>query len=587
MQDLLIRGATVVDGTGAPARRADVAVRDGIVTAVGRLNEPARRTIDADGALLTPGFIDVHTHYDGQFLWDDLLDPSFSNGVTTVIAGNCGVGFAPARPEHRRMLMELMEGVEDIPGPVLDEGLDWRWTSFPDYLDRLDERRYTMDIGLQLTHAPLRIHVMGDRAARHEAATAEDIAAMGELVREAMRAGAMGFSTGRFLGHRATTGEHVPGTFADDRELLGLAAALGAGGHGVFQIVPHGIAGNLFNAQATREERLAEHAMLVRIAKASGRPLVFTCIQFQEDPEDWRIMLDASGKAHAEGARVHPMTSARGIGGLTMLDGYHPFMLRPAYVEIAELPLAERVAAMREPERRAAILAQEGQEVPGKETTALLLANFRAALPELYLIAPPFDYEPGPERQLATAAARSGRTIEAELYDHLVQGAGDSFAAHMATNYENGSLDGVREMLADPIVISGLSDGGAHVRFICDGGLPTFQLLFWCRDRLRGPKLPLEHMVRKATHDGARLYGLDDRGVIAPGKRADLNLIDFDRLAIGMPRMTHDLPSGGGRLVQDGSGYLATIVAGTVTREKDEETGARPGRLMRPGAARG
>jgi N-acyl-D-aspartate/D-glutamate deacylase len=582
VHDILIRGGRVVDGTGAPERSGDVAIDGGLITAVGRVEGPARRVIEADGALVTPGFVDTHSHFDGQYLWDDRLDPCFSNGVTSVIAGNCGVGFAPARPRDQRMLMALMEGVEDIPGAVLEEGLDWRWESFTDYLDRIDERRFTMDVGVQLPHAPLRVYVMGERAARHEAATAEDIEAMRRLLREGLDAGALGFSTGRFLGHRSTNGEHPPGTFACDDELLAMASVLRESGRGVFQMVPCGVAGEIFGAMATREERLVEHDRMVRIAKAANRPLIYTLVQFQSDPDDWKLMLAASEQAHSEGARVHPLTSARAVGGLTLLEGYHPFLLRPAYLEIANLPLAERAAAMREPGRRAAILGQAGEDVvAGNEAVAQIVGSVQTFLPDIYLMSPPLDYEPGPERRLGACAERSGKSLEAELYDHLSAGDGGGLAAQFVTNFWNDGLEGVRDMLANPIVIAGLGDAGAHVRFICDGALPSFQLSFWCRDRVRGPKLPLEYMVRKATQDPARLYGLNDRGTIAPGMRADLNVIDLERLTIGMPTMVYDLPSGGGRLIQKADGYLATLVAGAVTRENDKETGARPGRLIR------
>ena len=343
MHDLLIRGGTVIDGTGRAGFAADVAIRDGVIVEVGRVSGAAREVIDASGAIVTPGFIDVHTHYDGQFLWDDRLDPSFSHGVTTAIAGNCGVGFAPALPEHRHALVELMEGVEEIPGVVLDEGLDWNWKSFPDYLDRLAARHYTMDIASHITHAPLRVFVMGERALRHEAATADDVAAMSQLVREAMDAGAVGFSAARLLEHLSSKGDNVPGTFAQDDELLSIARAMGESGHGTFQIIPMGGVGASMYDEAGHDARLAEHERLVAIARASGRPLTYSLVQFNSDPADWEMMIAESERANAMGLAITPQVGARGVGAMTMLEGFHVFMLRPSYQAVAHLPLADRM----------------------------------------------------------------------------------------------------------------------------------------------------------------------------------------------------------------------------------------------------
>ena len=582
--DILIRDGSIADGSGAAVRSGDVAIRDGIIIEVGKVDTPARRTIDAAGALVTPGFIDVHTHYDGQVLWDEQLEPSFSNGVTTALAGNCGVGFAPVRPEHRDMLMELMAGVEDIPGAVLKEGLDWNWRSFPDYLDRVASRRYGLDFGVQVTHAPLRVFVMGERAARHEAATPEDIAEMSRLLVEAMDAGAMGFSAARFLGHRSSAGEFVPGTFADDAELLALAAAMGSTGKGVFQIVPHGAAGDIMGKAASREERLAEHDRFVRLAKAAGGPLTYMLLQFQSDPSDWQMMLDASDRANREGAQIHPQTAPRATGALTHLEGYHPFMLRPSYLQIAGLALPDRVRAMRDPARRRAILTEEDAET-ADAAQAMLVASYKNAA-ALYPMSLPIDYEPDADQTLALRAARSGTSLEEALYDHLVAGDGNDFAATFAANYVDRSLDTVHRLLTHPNVISGLGDAGAHVKFVSDGSMPSFQLAFWTRDRRRGPRLPMEFVVKKLTGDNADLYGLADRGVLAPGKRADINVIDLDRLQVDLPRMAFDLPSGAGRLLQRSAGYVATMVAGQITRWLDEDTGARPGRLIRSGRLR-
>jgi N-acyl-D-aspartate/D-glutamate deacylase len=586
MFDLIIRGGTVIDGTGAAGFAADVAIKDGLIVEVGQVSGPAREEIDADGAIVTPGFIDVHTHYDGQFLWDDRLDPSFSHGVTTAIGGNCGVGFAPVLPEHRQALIELMEGVEEIPGVVLDEGLDWDWKSFPDYLDRLAAREYTMDIAAHITHAPLRVFVMGERALNHEAATAEDVAEMAVLVREAMDAGAVGFSGARLLEHLSSKGAHVPGTFADDDELLGMARAMGESGHGTFQIIPLGGVGASMFDQAGREARRAEHDRIVRIAEVSGRPLTYSLVQFNSDEEDWRMMVEESERAAAAGLPITPQVGARGVGSMTMLDGYHIFKLRPSYHEVAHLPLAERVVALRDPVRRAAILREQSDPalVAADPTLGAFLEVLRKRAGNVFPMSLPLDYEPAEEDKLGVLAEAAGVEIEEYLYDHYTANDGTNVCASHVLNFAGGGLDGCYEMLKRDITASGLADGGAHMKMICDASMPTFMLSYWGRDRTRGPTLPVEHLIRKLSLKNAELYGFSDRGQIAPGKRADINVIDLERLALHIPRMAHDLPKGSPRLLQGSTGYLATMVGGVVTRRHDAETGARPGRLIRSSA---
>lgn len=587
MHDVLIRGGVVIDGSGAPGFTADVAISDGIITEVGKVSGTARDVIDADGAIVTPGFIDVHTHYDGQFLWDDRLEPSFSHGVTTAIAGNCGVGFAPVLPQHRQALIELMEGVEEIPGIVLEEGLDWNWKSFPDYLDRLAERRYTMDVAAHITHAPLRVFVMGERALRQEPATAQDVRQMAVLVREAMDAGAIGFSGARLIEHLSSKGDNVPGTFADDDELLGIARALGESGHGTFQIIPLGGVGASMYDQAGQTVRRAEHDRMVRIAKVSGRPLTYSLVQFNSDENDWRMMIEASEQAAAAGLPITPQVGARGVGAMTMLDGYHIFMLRPSYVEVAHLPLAQRVSALREPTRRAAILRETSDPVSVATDPKIgaFVEMLRGRIGGIFPMTLPLDYEPAPEDKLEALAAKAGVPMEEYLYDHYTSGPGTNVCASHVLNFAGGGLDATYDMLGRDITASGLADGGAHMKMICDASMPTFQLSFWARDRKRGPKLPLEHLVRKLSRKNAELYGLSDRGMIAPGLRADINVIDFDDLGVLMPHMVHDLPKGGARLLQGSTGYLATLAAGEVTRRNGGETGARPGRLIRSAPA--
>jgi N-acyl-D-aspartate/D-glutamate deacylase len=585
MHDTIIRGGTVIDGRGGPARQADVAIADGRIVEIGRIAAPARQTIDADGAIVTPGFIDPHSHYDGQVMWDDTLDPSFSHGVTTTIAGNCGVGFAPAREEDRQGLIEFMSGVEDIPGIVLDEGLDWGWRSFPDYLNRVAARRYAMDVAFHVTHAPLRVHVMGERALRHEAATDEDIAEMAQQVREGMAAGAVGFSTGRIVEHRSSKGNHVPGTFALENEVVALARAMGAEGRGVFQVAPKGQVGSLFlpEGDSGREARLAEHRLLETIAARSGRPVTYGVIEVDSDPDDIRVMIEESDRAIARGVPVYPQITSRGGGQIYMLDGYHVFLMKPSYREIAHLPLKSRIEAMREPARREAILAEPHVEgaYADDHMTLSLLRYMLAHSDDQFILQSSLDFEPGPERRLAALAAATNRTPEAYLYDHYTSGEGDNFSVNFVVNYSHGSLETTRGFLMNPNVVSGLADGGAHIKVICDASLPTFQLAYWTRSRRRGEPIPLEFMVAKLTSSPARLYGLTDRGALEVGRRADINVIDHARLNLKMPRMVHDLPSGSGRLLQDSEGYLATLVAGVTTRRHDQDTGARPGGLIR------
>lgn len=585
--DVLIKGGTIFDGSGTVSGyTGDVAIADGrIVEVGGRISTAAKQTIEADGAIVVPGFVDFHTHYDGQFLWDDELDPSFSHGVTTVVSGNCGVGFAPAGEHHRRELIDLMEGVEDIPGIVLDEGLDWNWRSFADYLDRLDGRAYTMDIGVQLAHAPLRVFIMGERGLNHENATAEDIALMAKHVEEAMAAGAMGVSAGRILEHRSARGAHVPGTFAEQEELVALAGAMGRAGTGTFQIIPLGAVGSAEDHESSVRTRRAEHERIEELARAAGRPVTYLLQQFPSDPDDWKAMLAYTEDAVRAGLAIRPQTSARGIGMLSMLDGHHIFRFRPSYLEIAHLPREQRAAAMRDPARRAAILSEaDSEEAMAMDPAAAdLVRTTRSRVGYTFKLDMPLDYEPGPERRLDAIARARGITPDEVLYEHLSSGNGSNITASFFLNYGNNSLDAVHEMMSNPLVANGLGDGGAHMRMMCDGSMPTFALSFWGRDRTRGPRLPLEMLVHKLTRDGALLYGMTDRGLIKEGMRADVNVIDFDGLALEAPLMTNDLPSGGSRILQGAQGYLATMVNGVITRRDDRATGERPGRLLRSG----
>lgn len=587
MLDTVIRGGRVIDGTGSPGRSGDVGIKDGVIVSVGdKITQPAREEIDADGAIVTPGFIDPHTHYDGQFFWDDKLDSSFSAGITTVVAGNCGVGFAPFRPEFRQELIDMMEGVEDIPGLVLAEGLDWNWRSFPDYLDRIAERQYTMDVACGIAHAPLRVFVMGERALRHEMATEEDIRAMADIVRDAMAAGAAGFSSGRILEHRSSKGEMIPGTLTEERELLEIAKAMGSYGTGVFQIIPKGASGSNFGFAISPEERAAEYRLMADISRASGRPLTYVLLQDDGDPDYWKESAALAEKYASQGADIWPQVSARQITLFVHVDGYHPFRCRPTYMKLHHLPRAERVKAMRDPAVRQAILEEE--DVPVEQAPSPIIHHFANRFATmahtLYLLSMPIDYEPDETKRVGSISEQSGRPMEEIVYDWLTEGEGDNIAAQHVHNYARNDLQDTYELFQQPRVLSGLGDGGAHLGISCDAAMPTFQLAFWARDRARGPKIAVEEIVRRMTSQGAAVYGMNDRGVLAPGKRADINVIDLDRVSVEVPRYIHDLPSGGPRFVQQSRGFLATMVKGEVTRRFDEDCGRRPGRLLRTAA---
>ncbi|WIW89422.1 amidohydrolase family protein [Sphingobium sp. V4] len=585
MYDTIIRGGHIIDGTGRPAFTGDIAIENGRIAKVGgTINTAARQVIDADGAIVTPGFIDPHTHFDGQFLWDDVLEPAFSHGVTTAIGGNCGVGFAPLRHDCLEPLIELMEGVEDIPGIVLTEGLDWQWSTFPDYLDRLKEREYTIDVAAQVPHAPLRVYVMGERALSHEDATAEDIAQMARLMDDAMAAGAAGFSAGRILEHVSSKGVRAPGYKAREEELIALAQAMSRHNCGVFQIIPKGDSGDLINAPLSRDEREFEHGLMERIAMAGGRPVNYLLHQIRNDPDDWVWMCEASARKREEGIPIYPQVAPRGIGFLSSLDGHHPFLLKPSYREIAGLAIPERAAAMRDPERRARILAETDIEATGPNALRIsgVVSRLTTGAGLMYALGDPPQYEPSSADSFQSRAEASGVTPLELYYDLLASGDGGNLAVFFMLNYWDRDLEAVRGMMDAPGSILGLGDGGAHLLAICDGSFPTFCLSYWTRDRTRGDRFPLERMVHKLTGEIAALYGFSDRGRIAPGLRADINVIDHARLQIERPRIVNDLPSGGRRYVQGSRGYLATLVNGVVTRRFDSATGARPGRFARP-----
>ncbi len=562
MHDLVIHSGTVVDGTGGAPRRADVAVDGDRIVAVGPDLGSATRRVDAEGCLVTPGWVDPHTHYDAQVTWDAEVSPSGWHGVTTAVIGNCGVGFAPARPADRSGLIRLMEGVEDIPGPVLEAGLRWDWESFADYLDALDRTPRTVDIAAQLPHGAVRSYVMGERAVA-EAATDDDIAAMFALVRDGLRAGAVGFTTSRTPVHRSADGNPVPGTNATAKELLVIGAALRDAGTGVF-----GVATDF-------ADEAAEFQWMTEVSQLSGRPVTFAVVQGNDDTKGWQRQLLGAARARAAGAQLVPQIAGRPTGILMGLESTaHPFFRNRAYAEIADLPLAARVERMRDPAVRRRIL----EEPPPPRGYANLYAT---AFHRLFPLGDPPDYEPPAERSVAAIAARRGEAANAVAYDLLLGNGGHDLLYFPLLGYADGDCEAIRVMLEDPNALLGLGDGGAHCGFVCDASQPTFMLTHWARDRNRGPRLPVERVVRMLTRDPAELFGFRDRGVLAPGRRADLNVIDFDHLQLRPPEMVHDLPAGGRRLIQRAVGYRATLLAGSLTYDHGIPTGARPGRVLR------
>jgi N-acyl-D-aspartate/D-glutamate deacylase len=583
VHDLVIRGGTVVDGTGAPSRIADVAVDGGRITAVGDVRESGRETIDARGLLVTPGFVDIHTHYDAQATWDAHLAPTCWHGVTTVVVGNCGVGFAPARRQDREWLIGLMEGVEDIPGAALSAGIRWEWETFPEYLDALGRMPRALDVGAQVPHGAVRAYVMGERGATNEPATADDIAAMERVVREALECGALGFSTSRTIGHRGVDGRPVPGTFASEDELFGIGRALATVGRGVFEVAEAGTGGRTSGDPDGAAE--AEVAWMARLSAAIGRPVSFLVMQYDDDPDAWRRLLALAEQATEEGANLVPQVAARPFG---MLAGHqsrvNPFADRPTYRSLATLPFDERIARLRDPEMRRRILAERpvGAPVPG--TLSALLGP--SMYPRLFPLGDPPDYEPEADASVAAIATREGREPEAVLYDLMLRHDGRELLAYPVLNYAACNADALHEMILHPRSVLGLGDGGAHCGIVCDASMTTFMLTHWARDRRRGPRIALETAVRALTRDPAALYGLDDRGVLRPGMKADLNVIDFERLRLRLPEMAFDLPAGARRLLQRAEGYVATIVSGEAVMRDGSPTDALPGCVVRPRSGR-
>ncbi len=563
--DLVIRGGMVVDGTGAARRTADVAVSHGRITEVGRVDGRGSREIEVGGAVVAPGFVDIHTHYDGQATWDSRLQPSAWHGVTSVVAGNCGVGFAPVVPAHHQRLIDLMEGIEDIPGTALHAGLPWTWESYDEYLDVLAARQFDLDIGVQVPHAALRVHVMGERAVAGAAATDAEMSQMAGLAAAGVEAGALGFSTSRTLNHKSVDGELTPSYDAGVDELVRIAAAVGGTGRGVLQLVTDFL------------DIDVDVQIMTSMVSASGRPLSVSLLQTHFDPAGYRTVLTRIAAANAAGLPIRAQVAARAVGLVMGLElTLHPFMTNPVWQEIAHLPLAEQAARLSRPEVKAAVLAAQTKE----KRTALIGGRLIDKYQLMYELTDPPQYEPDPRDSVAARAGRDGRDAADLAYDLLLAGGGHGLLYVMTANFVDGTLDPVREMLEDPWTLPGLSDGGAHVGSICDGSFPTTLLQHWTRDRAAGT-VGLEFLIQRQCRDTAAAVGLADRGVLAPGYRADLNVIDLDGLRLRRPEVHHDLPGGGRRLLQRAEGYRHTFVRGVETYADGIDTGELPGRLIR------
>lgn len=566
MSALVIRNGTIVDGSGGTPYEADVGIDNGKITAIGRNLPRGPRgeadEIDAKGQIVTPGFIDVHTHYDAQVTWSSSITPSSWNGVTTAVIGNCGVGFAPCLPSQRDMLVKLMEGVEDIPEVVLNEGLPWNWESFADYLNVLAARPYDLDVVTQVPHAALRVFVMGKRGAEREPATAEDRARMAALAAEGIRAGALGFSTSRTINHKTKAGESIPTLGAPEEELAEIYAAVGATNAGWLQVI------------SDFDDPDAEFAMLRRLAQKSGRPMTMTILQRDAKPDEYRRILAHIAAANADGLRMTGQVIGRPTGIMLGFEiSQNPFLGRPSFYAINHLPFAEKLAILRQPDFRAKLIAEAN--------TNPALQKRCATWERIFPLGDKPDYEPAPHKSIAAIAARTGRKPEDVAYDMLLENNGKTILYRPLSNYTHCDLESVREMITHPNTLIGLGDGGAHVGILSDASSITYLLTHWTRDRTRGPKMPVEWAIKRLTHDNAAAIGLNDRGLIRVGAKADINVIDYDRLQLHPPQVMYDLPTGGRRLVQKTDGYTATLVNGEAVHREGEATGALPGRLVR------
>ena len=584
MLDTIIKGGKIIDGLGGEPYVGDIGIKDGVIVELGgAISGAANNSINAEGAIVTPGFVDIHTHFDGQVSWDDKMDPSFSHGVTSVVMGNCGVGFAPVPPGGERELIEVMEGVEDIPGTALYEGIPWgAWETFPEYLDHLESREYTLDIGTQIAHGAVRNYVMDKRGRENEPATDDDIAKMSQIVGEALEAGALGFSTSRTIGHRDIKGRIIPGTHAQREEIMAFADVIKSAGKGVFELIPAGAVGDLeiLGGEETTYEEEVE--LMAEVSRRANCPVTFTMVQTADYKDLWKDVLKTVDGYNKTGVRLHPQVASRPIGIVTSLQSYHMFQRRETYLKLAHLPFEQILAEMRKPEVRAAILADNDvpHEYAGSMTASVHLL-LQASFERLYEMSVPVDYEPVAEKRFANLAKNAGQSEAEFMYDFLIGGDGRRFAIVLGSNYNEGNHDCLHDMIMHQHTVTGLSDAGAHVNMIFDGVAGSYQLIHWARDRTRGPLIPLQHLIHKQCYKNANLYGLTDRGSLELGKRADINVIDHEQLALGPLKVFNDLPAGGNRILQTSIGYIATLVNGVQTRSYDKDTGARPGRLIR------
>jgi N-acyl-D-aspartate/D-glutamate deacylase len=559
---LVIRGGTVIDGSGGEPYEADLSISGGRIAAIGKGLPKGAEEIDARGLLVTPGFIDLHTHYDAQVTWSNRVTPSSWNGVTTAMIGNCGVGFAPCLPEQRDMLVKLMEGVEDIPEVVLTEGLPWNWQTFEDYLDALGAREYDLDVVTQVPHAALRVYVMGQRGVDREPANAKDRAEMARLAAAGIRAGALGFSTSRTLNHKTLDGRPIPTLQAEEDELSEIGAALGKIGSGWMQVISD------FN------DSDAEFAMLRRLAQRSGRPISITILQRDKNPEWWRDIMGKISDANAAGATMMGQVLPRPTGIMLGFEiSQNPFVARPSWAEVANLPFDQKLAVLQRLDFRARLISEANTDEK--------LADRVARWDRIFELGDPPNYEPAPAESLAARAGRAGRDPAELAYDLMLGNGGKTILYRPLSNYTYFNLDTVGDMMRHPNTLVGLGDGGAHVGIICDASAISYMLTHWTRDRTRGPKVPLPWAIKRLTRDNASTIGLNDRGLLKPGLKADINVIDYDRLRLRAPEVVYDLPSGGRRLIQKTDGYVATLVSGRPVYRGGEATGALPGRLVR------
>ena len=587
MHDLLIKNGIVFNGSGEKAEAIDIAIQTGLIVEIGSNLGPARKTINAEGLIITPGFIDLHTHYDGQVSWDDALQPSVNHGVTTAVMGNCGVGFAPCRAEDRSKLIRLMEGVEDIPGTALHEGIDWQWESFPEYLNALEAKPRTIDIAAMIPHDPLRVFAMGDRAVFNQPANETDIAKMEALIKEAMEAGAIGLSTGRSDFHKSSDGDWTPGSEAGKDELEGLARAVAASGHGVLQAV------NDFDMVRPGETFDNEFDLMEAFFRAgAGRPGSMSLMERDFAPEDWKNIIRRTEVLNEDGLDISFQVAPRAIGAINGLNcTFHPIMAFPSYIRIAKLPLAERVAKLSEPAFKAQLLSEtpimlSGDDSPVPALVDMMIATFPKLAEKIFPMnrhEGSVDYEPSSNSSIAALAREAGVSVWEMAYDLLLEDDGHALFYFPVYNYTHMNYDNVLTMMRHPKALPGLSDGGAHVGTICDASFPTYLLAHWTRDRVaRGkPGITLPRAVQMLTAAAADYLGLTDRGRIMVGQKADLNIIDYDALSLGVPVMVKDLPAGGQRLLQPVTGYKAVIVAGETVVKDDKVTDARPGKLVR------